>query len=180
MIAYKGFNMGLQCRGYQFVMGLNVTDKANCRENGFHCAENPLDCLIYYSDLYRSEYYIVNASGDIDEDGNDSKIACTEIRVIKKMSLQDLLLHGLAYMVDHPLRRWNCYVKKDVARAERGYAVVRGKNPVALGKKGDILAFAKEDPETEMIIQLAITQVDGKKIRSDTWYDVDLREGKVA
>ena len=35
MIAYKGFRPGLICRGYQFVMGLNTTEKANCRENGF-------------------------------------------------------------------------------------------------------------------------------------------------
>ena len=61
MIAYKGFRPGLICRGYQFVMGLNTTEKANCRENGFHCAENPLDCLSYYSSLEHSEYYIVNA-----------------------------------------------------------------------------------------------------------------------
>ena len=45
MIAYKGFEKGLTCRDYQFRMGLNVTDKANCAQNGFHCAENPLDCL---------------------------------------------------------------------------------------------------------------------------------------
>lgn len=76
MIAYKGFRPGLICRGYQFVMGLNTTEKANCRENGFHCAEDPLDCLSYYSSLEHSEYYIVNAGGDIDEDEHDSKIAC--------------------------------------------------------------------------------------------------------
>ena len=46
MIAYKGFAPGLICRGYQFVPGLNKTEKANCRENGFHCAENPLDCVV--------------------------------------------------------------------------------------------------------------------------------------
>ena len=51
MIAYKGFEKGLTCRDYQFRMGLNVTDEANCTHNGFHCAENPLDCLTYYSDM---------------------------------------------------------------------------------------------------------------------------------
>lgn len=85
MIAYKGFRPGLICRGYQFVMGLNTTEKANCRENGFHCAEDPLDCLSYYSSLEHSEYYIVNAGGDIDEDEHDSKIACTELTVIKRL-----------------------------------------------------------------------------------------------
>ena len=58
MLAYKGFEKGLICRGYQFEMGLNITEKANCVENGFHCAENPLDCLTYYSNIKNSEYYI--------------------------------------------------------------------------------------------------------------------------
>lgn len=48
MYAYKGFEPDLSCRGYRFVMGKNVTPEANCASNGFHCAENPLDCLSYY------------------------------------------------------------------------------------------------------------------------------------
>ena len=55
MIAYKGFHPGMVCIGYQFQMGLNVTKEANCRQNGFHCAEDPLDCLSYYSDVDHSE-----------------------------------------------------------------------------------------------------------------------------
>jgi len=35
MLAYKGFKPGLVCLGYQFAMGLNVTDKANCRPTDF-------------------------------------------------------------------------------------------------------------------------------------------------
>lgn len=49
MYAYKGFEPDLSCRGYRFVMGKNVTPEANCASNGFHCAEDPLDCLSYYS-----------------------------------------------------------------------------------------------------------------------------------
>lgn len=179
MIAYKGFNPGLQCRGYQFVMGRNETDKANCRENGFHCAENPLDCLCYYRDLNRSEYYIVNAGGDIDEDEYDSKIACTEITILKKLEKQELFLHGLAYMADHPLREWSSYVSKGNAQASGGFAVVRGTDPVAMGKTGDILAFAKEEQHTGKIVQVSVTLVDGKIILPDTWYDVNLEERKV-
>lgn len=54
MYAYKGFEPDLSCRGYRFVMGKNVTPEANCASNGFHCAEDPLDCLTYYSDMDRS------------------------------------------------------------------------------------------------------------------------------
>ena len=86
MIAYKGFHPGLVCRGYQFVMGLNVTEKANCAANGFHCAENPLDCLIYYPQMEISEYYLVDAGGDVDEDEFDSKISCTQLTILRKLT----------------------------------------------------------------------------------------------
>lgn len=179
MIAYKGFDEGLVCRGYQFVMGMNRTDQANCRKNGFHCAENPLDCLTYYPDMKRSEYYIVNAGGDIDEDGDDSKIACTELVVLKKLSRKDFFFHGLAFMVDHPQREWSNQVMKDRAEAIRGYAVARGLDPVARGRIGDILALAKEDAYTGAVEQIALTYVDGIKILPDKWYDVELKERQV-
>lgn len=173
MIAYKGFQPGLVCLGYQFQMGLNVTEKANCRENGFHCAENPLDCLTYYRDIQHSEYYIVNAGGDIDEDSVDSKIACTELKILQKLEIDQLILHGLAYMADHPKLPWSSQVKHNYATASGGYAVVRGSDPIARGKVGDILAFAKESPGGESIEKISISRVDGKKILPDTWYSAD-------
>ena len=180
MIAYKGFAPGLICRGHQFVLGVNKTEKANCRQNGFHCAENPLDCLTYYSNLDQAEYYIVNAGGDMDEDGDDTKISCTELTILKKLTKEDFFLHSLAFMADHPLREWSSHVAKDRAEACAGYAVARGIDPVARGKKGDILAFAKEDPAGKNIIQIALAQVDGRKVLPDTWYGTDLTERKVA
>lgn len=176
MIAYKAFNLGMVCLGYQFVMGLNVTDKANCRANGFHCAENPLDCLTYYPNMDKSEYYLVDAKGDINEDGSDSKIACTELVIIKKLTLEEFFLHGLAYMADHPLIKCSHHVEKDRAKARNGYAVVRGYDPIAQGNLGDILAFAKEEPQSRAIVQVALSRVDGEKVLPDTWYGVDLTE----
>ncbi len=179
MIAYKGFHPGLVCLGYQFSMGKNVTDKANCGRNGFHCAEDPLDCLGYYPDMEHSEYYIVNAGGDIDEDGRDTKISCTELTIIKKLSKKDFFLHALAFMVDHPARKWSSSVRKDQAEGFCGYAVVRGIDPIAKGKTGDILAFAKEDPSKGQISKVALAQVDGKDILPDIWYGIDLKERTV-
>lgn len=180
MIAYKGFHPGLVCRDYQFVMGLNVTEKANCAANGFHCAENPLDCLRYYGDMDSSEYYLVQPGGDVDEDEIDSKIACTELTILKKLEREEFFLHALAYMVDHPGREWNQYVQKDKGRAQYGYAVVRGIDPIASGRKGDILAFARESQDSKKIIQIAVVPVDGRKIRSGVWYDANLKQRKVA
>ena len=180
MIAYKAFGNGLICRGYQFVIGLNRTDKANCRKDGFHCAENPLDCLTYYPDMDRAEYYIVDAGGDIDEDGCDTKISCTELTVLRKLTRRDFFLHSLAFMADHPRREWSRHVSGDRAEASHGYAVVRGTDPAARGKRGDILAFAKEDPVSGRIVQIGLAQVDGSRILEGTWYGTDLKESQVA
>lgn len=172
MFAYKGFHSNLICRDYQFHMGKNVTSQANCAQNGFHCAEDPLDCLTYYPDTKHSIYCIVKPGGDIDEDAVDSRIACTELTIIKQLSMEEFFLHALAYMVDHPFRSWSNPVQKENGAAQRGYAVVRGSDPIASGKKGDILAFAKEDPSGK-IVQIAVVRVDGKQIKSNVWYDID-------
>ena len=181
MIAYKGFRPGMICIDYQFQMGLNVTEKANCRQNGFHCAEDPLDCLSYYSDVDHSEYYIVNAGGDIDEDEVDSKISCTELTVLKRLTKEELFLHGLAFMADHPKRKWNEHVRKDKAEAWSGYAAVRGADPIAKGsRKGDVLAFAKEDPATGSIQQIVVATIDGKTLLPDVWYGANLEKRTVS
>jgi len=176
MLAYKAFKPGLVCLGYHFVMGKNKTEQANCAQNGFHCAENPLDCLTYYPDMERSEYYLVDAGGDRDEDHVDSKISCTELTILKKLNHEEFFLHALAYMADHPKQKWNCHVSKDWAQAANGFAVVRGSAPLACGNLNDILAMAQEDPKSGAILQVAVARVDGEKILPGRWYDIDLSE----
>lgn len=177
MIAYKGFHPGLVCRGYQFVMGKNVTSEANCAHNGFHCAEDPLDCLSYYPDMDHSEYYLVNAGGDVDEDGRDSKISCTELTILKKLNREEFLLHALAYMMDHPGREWNSRVKRESGCAEKNdFVIVRGADPIAKGGRNSVLAFAKEEPGTGKVIQIALACVDGKRAKPNVWYDADWNE----
>jgi len=83
-------------------------------------------------------------------------------------------------MVDHPERKWSDNVRQDHGKAQNGYVVVRVTDPVASGKKGDILAFAKEAPEGGKVIQIALVRVDGKKIKPQSWYDVNLKKRKVS
>lgn len=174
MIAYKGLKKDLTCRGHQFSRNaVNVTEKANCVANGFHCAENPLDCLCYYGDWRNSVYYLVRAEGDLDEDGVDSKISCTHLSLLKELPFQDLLLHGLAYMVRHPGRKWCSIVRKENGVCQDGYVVVRGKQPKASGKAGDFLALAMEEPDSQNIQEVALYRIDGRNYQPDIWYGVD-------
>lgn len=179
MIAYKGFHKDLSCLGYQFKMGLNVTEKAKARAYGFHCAEDPLDCLTYYGNMNSADYYVVNAGGDVDEDGNDTKISCTELTIIKKLTKEEFVLHALAYMVDHPKRKWNHHVKEDKGTVtQHGFVIVRGKDPIARGGKGDILGFIQQTNMGE-ITEISMAVVDGVKIKPNIWYGLDLTERQV-
>lgn len=176
MRAFKGFRTDLTCRGYQFkASGINRTEEANCRGNGFHCAENPLDCLNYYPNWRQSVYYEVEAEGDLDEDEFDSKISCTQLTLIRKLSLEQLLLEAIVYMVRHPGREWNSHVCEEQGTAGNGYAVVRGKNPMARGGLGDILAILKEDPSTHEVLEVGMFRIGGEQYQPDIWHDVSCR-----
>lgn len=96
-IAYKAFRPDLTCQAggntYQYqLQKWNEIKEAKCRETGFHCAEDPLDCLSYYPVWEQAVYYMVAADGDIDEDACDSKIACTRLRLLKKMTKASCIL----------------------------------------------------------------------------------------
>ena len=171
MRAYKAFNIGLSCRGYQFIDGKNVTDQANCVKNGFHCAENPLDCLCYYPNVKTSEYWVVDAGGDIDEDARDSKIACTELTTIKKLTLYEYFLHCLSWLAGKPECRNHSKVSKDHASAACGYAIVYGTYPIAKGNDGDILALLQVDQKGRAI-SVGIYIVGEQGIEPDKYYDV--------
>lgn len=173
MRAFKGFRRDLTCLGYRFREDrVNRTSEANCCRNGFHCAEDPLDCLSYYSDWKNSVYYEVDAAGDLDEDGRDSKISCTELRLVRRLTLEQLLLEGAAYMVAHPTRRWNGRVHRETGLAYDGFAVVRGKAPKASGKAGDILVLLKEEAESPEIEEVALFRIDRETYQPGRYYGV--------
>lgn len=183
IIAYKGFDKDLSCTsgGNKFQYRLNTWNEepeANCAKNGFHCAENPLDCLSYYPNMDKSVYYLVLADGDMNEDGNDSKISCTRMKLIRELTKEQFVAESILYISMHPLRSNNSRVKINEAIAISGFAIVRGKTPVAKGKKGDILAFAKEQPNSSEIQEIGMLIVDGKEIKENTWYSIDGKELK--
>lgn len=181
MKAYKGFDNDLKCRGFQFHEGkTHIEPEANCVKNGFHCAEDPLDCLTYYPNWNNSVYYIVEAAGDIDEDGSDTKISCTEITLIKKLDLQEFVEESLLFMVKYPFRKWNSIIKEDTGHTNEssyGFVIVRGDNPMAAGTLGKVLGIVKQDTDGTCVIDAVTVIVDGISIKENTWYT--LHEGKI-
>lgn len=175
MLAFKGFKKDLTCRGYQFdEHRVHEEPEANCVENGFHCCENPLDCLSYYSDWKNSVYYVVEASGDLHEDGSDTKISCTKIKLMKRLSLEQFVYVSLVYMCNHPFRKWNGNVCEEQGKSrDNKFVIVRGKNPSAAGALGDILGFAKESYHSGTIEEISVIRVDGEEYKANVFYRID-------
>lgn len=175
MRAYKGFNDGRVCRGHKFEVGRpNVTLEANCVRNGFHCAENPLDCFTYYPDVRKSEYWEVEAAGDINEDAVDSKIACTELTLIRRLSIKQMVLAGIAYLARHPeqLQRHVCEKKGEASEAG-GFVIVGGTDPAACGALGTVLALIRLQKGTGKIQDIGLYAVDGVNIKPGVYYRID-------
>lgn len=182
MIVYKAFQKGLVCRGYQFQPGINITDKANCARNGFHAAENPLDCFSYYNINSSEEhtYYLCDAGGDIDEDDCDSKISCTELNIIKELSLAEMAAAAIMYIKKNPTRpfremsgKLTC-AKDSVAMSREGIAIVRGSNPKACGCAGAILGLVQEKTDGT-INKIRLYIVDNISTMENTWYGMEGR-----
>lgn len=177
LLAYKGFDWDLSCTSggnrFQYVLGRwNEEPEANCGRNGFHCAENPLDCLAYYPNLKQSVYYLVVAAGDINDDEGDSRISCTRLRLVKQLNIEEFVAHSLNYIWNHPFRENNRRVCQESGTGEKGFVIVRGKQPRARGKLGDILGIIREKRGNREGMEMGLYVVDGEKILPDTWYNV--------
>lgn len=178
MVAYKAFKNGLVCRGYQFHEGMNITDKANCAKNGFHAAENPVDCFRHYPPKINGgdEYWMCEAAGDVDEDEIDTKVSCTELNIVRKLSLYDMATCAVLYMRKHPEREFREFentvvmVKRDSARvAVAGIAIARGMVPRAAGVIGSTLGFAVTDNK-DVVKRVQIAMVDGITVLPGRYY----------
>lgn len=177
MIAYKGFNKDLVCtmgKGqFQYEVGKTYKEeRAKCASTGFHCVEEPIEVRSWYSSE-SSRYCIVDAGGDINEDGGN-RISCTEMTILKEITLQQLGIMECKWMQEHPTRAYSRHVWKDCGQAEEnGIVIVRGKNPKAKGEIGSTLFILRE--EKGAIEEIGVFQIDGMEYKPDTYYRVDGR-----
>lgn len=186
MQVYKGFNRELKCtcgQGvYAYEPGKTYKEtKSKTRSAGFHCAEYLPDCFKFYAPDGNNRFFLVEAGGSIDEEEEDSKIACTEITLVKELNLKQMVIACMIYMVKHPQRSWKasgyCYkIDTDKAETGRGIAIARGKNPRARGGTGSAIGLVLE--KNGQIIEARAFEVDGKQILPDTWYTIT-KEGEI-
>ena len=176
--AYKMFNNNLTCTlgsgVYQYEPGKWYEEtEANVRRNGYHVCKNPLDCLTYYHNLDNAQMWRVLIDGDIDEAGNDSALSAQKIKLIKRMSLAEIVAHSMKYICDNKQEKYNRDVTEGPATAnDNHFAISVSADPRARGQMGDVLGLLRRPEGSRAIIEAAIYVVDGINIMPETWYDI--------
>lgn len=184
MIAFKGFSHDMTARlgkgTYQFRPGRTErTEKSKTAACGFHCCENPLDCLSYYS-LGEDRFFLVEAAGSIDED-DQNRIACTEITPLQELNIKQIAGYGMAYMVQHPLRDgWercgpDATVSQDRAQGAAKILIARGRRPRAMGQEGAVIGLLREPRKGEITAARVFTVT---RQQAGKWYALG-KNGKI-
>ena len=92
---YKGFDKNLKCRGFQFEVGKEYSEKGDvkCCKNGFHCCENPFDVLEFYpiidKDCNFNRFCKVEGSGK--EDFDDKKKCYEKLAIKAEIGIKGLV-----------------------------------------------------------------------------------------
>jgi len=134
--AYKGLGKDMKCRNFQYEEGKEYeTDKAKCCDAGFHACENPIDVLKYYepgSSIYRE----VECSGDIDKSNDDSKFACTKIKIGAKIDIPLLCKATFDYVKSKCTNENNAEAGKPATAGYAGAATAGNRGAATAGYAG--------------------------------------------
>ena len=117
MKAYKGFNKDMTCRDFKYEEGKEYTHDGNVSvcNSGFHACVDPLDCFRYY-DPTQSVYHEVEADGEVSAANDDSKVACSKIKIGAAVNIAGIVKAHVEYVKS----RTN-YENTDPKMATAGY-----------------------------------------------------------
>ena len=178
MKGFKGFDKNLKCRGKQYEIGqIFEEEEASLCDRGLHFCEYPLDCFGYYQPA-GSRFAEIEAEDVSDETNpNNSKRVAKKITVKNELSLKGLIEAAVKFTFDKAV-----WVDGDKATGYRGAASVKGDNSIALasgiegkasGALGCWIVLAEWGQDENGIWKIKVVksvQVDGKKIKPDTFY----------
>jgi hypothetical protein len=107
---YKGFDLGMKCRGFQFGINQTFEEKvapSTCNR-GFHFCELPLNVFGYYPPKIGTEYAEIEAVGVTDK--REDKTCTNKLAIKGKISIGNLFKAHFDIVYDK--------VKKEVAASE--------------------------------------------------------------
>ena len=100
IIAYKGFDENLCCRGFQYEIGKEYVHEGEieCCESGFHACTNPFDVLDYYSPNSKNRFCVVEQSGTIKTANDGTKQASSKIKIKAEIGMAGLFKAGVEWI----------------------------------------------------------------------------------
>ena len=122
IIAYKGFDENLCCRGFQYEIGKEYVQEGEieCCSRGFHACTNPFDVLDYYKADGKNRFCEVEQSGTIKSDNQDTKQASSKIKIKAEIGLAGLFKAGVEWIKETTNRDTIVKAIKDKWSVESG------------------------------------------------------------
>jgi hypothetical protein len=192
MITYKGTDQDMKCHGgFQYELGKKYEDDGaiRCGGSGYHSCKVPLDVFQYFAPN-KSQYFICEAGGIVDEDNKDSKIASSELILKAEIGIPGLVKAHIDYVKSHtttehtdPERATagDCGAatagdygaatsRGSVTVGANGAGLVRSNDVKIRGGLGAILVIAEEKENSYDLTHWKTVVVDGETVKADTWY----------
>ena len=93
MKGYKVFKSDWTCRGFYYEVGKTYEMKEDpvCCERGFHFCGKLIDCFKYYDFDSENKVAEIEATGAIDDDGNEEKYCTNKIKIVRELSWHEVL-----------------------------------------------------------------------------------------
>jgi len=93
MKGYKVFNKDWTCRGFYYEVGKTYEMKEDpvCCERGFHFCGKLIDCFNYYKFDSENKVAEIEATGAIDDDGNEEKYCTNKIKIVRELTWHEVL-----------------------------------------------------------------------------------------
>lgn len=183
MRVYKGFNKKIQAKHgkgtFQYEKGKTYKEeKSKTRSTGFHAAEYILDCLQWYPIDGKNKFFLCEAGGSIDEEDGCSMVVSTELTLLRELTLMEIAMAAMEYMIIHPKRTWEkrergAYAEKERSKAsgETKIAIARGKHPEVKGEYGTVIGLIVED-EKGKPVAAGVRNVDGIQAKAHQIYSM--------
>ena len=135
IVAYKGFDKNLQCRGLQYeIGGTQEFDNVKLCERGGHACEAPLDVFRYYEPGKGSRYCVVELDGVSEERGNDSKRVAKKLTVGAEIGIPGLVKAHIEYVKAHTTMEHTD--PKAATAGDRGAATAGDRGAATAGNYG--------------------------------------------
>ena len=170
---FKGFDKDLKCRDYQYEVGKKFEEegKIEACSNGFHFCENPFDVLGYYppsTEKGSSRYCIVKGSGNIDRDGDDTKVACSKLHISAEIGLKGIIEAGVKFILD----KVNWKDNKESNTGDRSAATNTGNQSAATntGNRSAATNTGDRSAATNAGYQSAATNTGNQSAATNTGY----------